>query len=212
MKVLSADLEAAILQPSYKDRKTMSEQQYNLFFNGQTLPGFAPENVQKTLQKQLKLSDTAVANLFSGHDVRLKQRVDKATAIKFQQLFKACGGKLIVKLDNNEGSTPAVAERAMPKPSANTATQPASTWDLAAPGALLVDPKPAPAAPELDLGKLSLAAPGAELTQPGFEPPTPIIDTSGLHLTSNTGNIETLTDEQAPVTVDISHLSVAPVK
>ncbi|MEJ2041711.1 MAG: hypothetical protein P8X74_01550 [Reinekea sp.] len=76
----------------------MTEQQYDLFFNGQLLDGFTSETVKQGLQQRLKLNDAYLANLFSGHDVQLKQQVDKATAIRFQQAFKAAGARLIVKV------------------------------------------------------------------------------------------------------------------
>ncbi len=215
----------------------MTEQQYDLFFKGQILEGFEASVVQQNLKQRLKLSDSYIANLFSGQEVRLKHQIDKPTAIKFQQAFKASGARLIVKLhapeptpepsptakpvqqDTGKGSTFGVAE---PDTDENAdalvehhqpdlkAPQGVPTWEVAAPGAELTKPKQEEeASASFDLDSLSLAEPGSQLSSPVFEPPEPFVPLANLSLADNEGDLPTEKQDITPITVDISHITLS---
>ncbi|MDX1341134.1 MAG: hypothetical protein R3227_02230 [Reinekea sp.] len=228
----------------------MAEQQYDLLFSGQCLEGHYVDFVKADLQTLFKASQDYIDGLFSGQEQIIKRKVDKATAIKFQQAFKKAGAKLTVKIHNPSAqpTTPIVKAAAAPdtKSVPNRPVQPQAptgipaqlgtttavapgenaddliehhqpdikapatvpSWDVSAPGAVLGGETPFVPA-NIDTSDLSVAAPGADLIiHSGFEEPTPVINTDAISLADPGATIDTLDDHQAPVRVDISHLSL----
>lgn len=94
----------------------MAEQHYDLFFKGQILEGQHIDFVKADIQTLFKAKTDYVEKLFSGQEQVIKRKVDKATAIKFQQAFKKAGAKLIVKAHAAQSATaPAPASEPAPQ-------------------------------------------------------------------------------------------------
>jgi hypothetical protein len=103
----------------------MAEQQYDLFYSGQLLDGHFLDFVKADLQKLIKADEAYVDRLFSGTEQPVKKKVDKPTAIKFQQAFKKVGAKLIVRAHNPNYVAPAASQASEPKKApANSNAQP----------------------------------------------------------------------------------------
>ena len=88
----------------------MADLYYDLFFNGQLLEGYFLDFVKADIQNLFKADDAYIDKLFSGQEQAIKLKVDKPTAIKFQQAFKKSGAKLIVKA-HNPSAKPATVNR-----------------------------------------------------------------------------------------------------
>ena len=96
----------------------MPEQLFDIYFRGEALDGFAPQQVQQNVAKLFKASPEKVQQLFSGKVVALKKSLDKATALKFQTVLKNAGAKIYIKqaetaaLQTNQAASPAQARSA----------------------------------------------------------------------------------------------------
>ena len=72
------------------------DERYRLIYRGEILDGQHRAVVKRRLTELLKLGDAQVEKLFAGQPVVLKRDVDRATAARYQALFKKAGGRLRV--------------------------------------------------------------------------------------------------------------------
>lgn len=101
------------------------DEKYRLIFSGELLDGQHRAVVKRRLSELLKLKDGQVEKLFSGQPVVIKREVDRATAARYQALFKKAGGQLRV-----QSESPAAAASAAPMPEESTSdAQPAQTGE-----------------------------------------------------------------------------------
>lgn len=180
----------------------MTEDRYDLSFDGTLSPEADPAEARRRLMAIFKLSESGAQRLFTGRAMIVKRNVDAATAAQFQQVFATAGAVLrlsrvepVAALDSPDQTSP-------DRPSGDDVRSPVSGptigtsgLSLAPPGGLLEEP-PQYVVPVLDLSHLSLV-PGDEWTLEDCEPPpTPIPepDTSYLSL----AEIEN-TDDDEPV-------------
>ncbi len=199
----------------------MSEQQYDLFFGGQVLEGHFVDFVKADIQQLFKADDKYVDSLFSGQEQVIKRKVDKPTAIKFQQAFKKAGAKLIVKAHN-----PTIQPQVKPSQTSTPATNKAnttSTREQVSEFQLITTQKSGENADNLiekhqpDINAPSvipnwaLSAPGAQLIEPSTFQPVDI-DTSDLSVADVGANLSTQQgfEEPAPF-IDVSAISLADV-
>ena len=195
----------------------MAEPQYDLFFNAQLLDGFFEDFVKADLKTLFRTDDAYIDRLFSGQLQTVKTKVDKATAIRFQQAFKKAGAKLIVRPHNPK---PAQAEPAVK----TTRTTPAAEKPASAPSPALttttetvsgenddrlVEHHQPDIEPPAEIPNWDIAAPGATLTTPK---PTPsvAVDTQHLSLANAGANLTDPSFEPPSNIVNTEHLSVAP--
>lgn len=173
----------------------MAEQQYDLFFSGELLDGFFIDFVKADLQSLFNASTAYVDALFSGQAQVIKRKVDKATAIKYQQAFKKAGARLIVRIHSAEVAVPAppqpkaVADETPPPAPVTEAISPDKPVDhfetilTAVPGEnadnLIERHQPAIAPPE-EVPDWQLDAPGTQLIAPSqtVEPDLEVSDLS----------------------------------
>lgn len=146
------------------------DERYRLIFRGELLDGQHRAVVKRRLTELLKLDDAQVDKLFAGNPVVLKRDVDRATAARYQALFKKAGGRLRVSAE--AGGEPASAPGNADQPPAPSAARAAavqapefevqSTWF----------PPPAEPRAEIEAPDFSIAAVGSDLTDgPGEAPP-----------------------------------------
>jgi hypothetical protein len=146
------------------------DERFRLVFRGEILEGQHRAVVKRRLTDLLKLSEAQLDKLFSGNPVTIKRDADRATAVRYQTLFKEAGGRLRVLAaaqasENSRGVAAASGSSAATAPEASGKTAPA---DAAGEGSLTVvtayfppsaEPRPEIVAPDFDV-----AAVGADLT------------------------------------------------
>ncbi len=158
----------------------MSEDRFDLSFDGTLTPGADPAEVRQRLMAAFKLDEGSVERLFRGHTVIVKRRVDAATARQFQQVFARAGA--MVNLAPAGPEHPRETRSAdADAPSRFETPSDSARLTLAPPGALLEEPSER-VAPSLDLSHLSVV-PGDDWTLEDCGPlPTPIPEPDISHL------------------------------
>ena len=98
----------------------MSEELYNLEFDGKIIPGWELDEVKSKMADLLKADEEKIALLFSGRRFYLKKNVDHPTAIKINNTLKDAGADCI--MTPIPGSAPAapppLPSQAQPNPAA----------------------------------------------------------------------------------------------
>jgi len=74
----------------------MSEELYNLEFEGKIIPGWEIDEVKANLAGLLKANEEKIARLFSGRRFFIKKNVDHPTAIKINNALKDAGADCIM--------------------------------------------------------------------------------------------------------------------
>ena len=74
----------------------MAEQEFELVFDGEILPGVEAPAVKKRLAALFKIDVAKTARLFSGAAHTVKKSVDAATAERYRQAFEKAGAVLRV--------------------------------------------------------------------------------------------------------------------
>lgn len=165
----------------------MNEERYDLVFSGELVPGFELPQVKKNLQQLFRLDEAKVNALFSGKAIPLKKGVDADAANKYRVAMKKAGARVDLILVSEASSAAPVKPQSSqqppspPQPANSTAKETGLTTVL---GAQPLPPKTT--RPEIEAPDFGLSAPGAELLRPNERV------------------------EAEPVSVDISHLSIAP--
>lgn len=182
---------------------------YEIVFSGQLVTGAQLERVQANLGKLFQADAQRLELLFSGRRLVLKNNLDKAAAEKYRSTLERAGALVEVvdmQLPMEEVElAPPPDERGYlpiaPAPGSKPAARPgrlqvkprdvymAAFVDVDAPdlviaeiGADMQDPKPAVAAPRLDLSQLSMAPVGSDLGQAKKPAAAPPPDTSHIKL------------------------------
>ncbi len=156
----------------------MADIKFRVLFSGKLKPGIDPATAQARIQERFKLSDAAIAQLFSGKTVVVKKNLDPDKAKRYQQAFLQAG--LIVQLVKQQ---PAPSPTKLP--SSSVASQPEeSGLKLAPVDSGPLEPEPDRTPPKVDISYLSLVE-GEDWTLEDCDrPPEPIPtpDTSHLSL------------------------------
>lgn len=69
----------------------MEKTSYNIIFRGEIAEGQDIEEVKKNLAALFKVTDEKIEQLFSGRPVRIKKKVDHATANKYKEAMEKAG-------------------------------------------------------------------------------------------------------------------------
>ena len=144
----------------------MTEDRYDLSFDGTLSPEADPDEVRRRLMAIFKLSESGAQRLFTGRAMIVKRNVDAATAAQFQQVFATAGAVLrLSRVESADGRDQPGADQ----PSGDDVRAPVSGraidtsgLSLAPPGGRLEEP-PEYVIPVLDLSHLSLV-PGEPLS------------------------------------------------
>ena len=145
----------------------MSER-YRLVFRGEVLEGQQKADVKERLGATLKVDGARLDAMFTGKAVVIRKDADTDTAARFQIAFKRAGARLRVLPVVTESDEPgaASAAEAVRPPTEPAAGDASSGLRLAPVGALMIEPRPEPPPPTVDLSHLTLAAAGERLSAP----------------------------------------------
>ena len=204
----------------------MAEQQYDLFFSGQLLDGHFTDFVKADIKQLFKADDAYVNALFSGKEQVIKAKVDKATAIKYQQAFKKAGAKLIVKAHSAQvtqqtahqasnkmtPTSPSVSKPVAPKPTVTASTGPLSLTTQPSQGensADLIENHQADIHAPSAVPNWDVSAPGVQLVEATvFQPAN--IDTSDITVADVGANLIAQQGFEEPTPfIDTSSISLA---
>ena len=97
------------------DNNDGSESTYDLLFRGELLADADLTTAQTTLAALLKLDDVRLQQLFSGANVMIRRAADRATAARFQSLFRQAGARLRV-MPVAPTASATTADHAAPQP------------------------------------------------------------------------------------------------
>ncbi|MGQ9660365.1 MAG: hypothetical protein ACUVT0_09860 [Thermochromatium sp.] len=183
----------------------MSQDRFDILFDGTLQPGADPHLVRKRLMSAFKLDAAGIERLFVGKTVAVKRGVDLSTAARYQRVFEAAGAMVTLRaLATEDGPAshppqPSVvdesaaaavsaphAQRPEPPPADHTGFDSATaTASLSAEGGFeFLERPPSDKMPDLDLSHLSLVShPDWSLADCDRPPaPTHIPDISHLRL------------------------------
>lgn len=207
----------------------MSSVIYAIVFSGGIVDGFQKISVKAHLAQLLKADADKMAMLFSGKQIVLKRTPDKQQALKYGTALKKVGADVKIKALKVEQATPASTPEAAAPEAATT-----GGLTLAPNTGNLVEPRPAPPAPEIDTSGIELAADdgsplvaptpleeiefdlseyslgeqdGSPLTEPAA--PAPKLDAPDFGLDEPGAVLQTQKEEAEPVSPDISSLTLA---
>lgn len=190
----------------------MSNENFEVIFAGQLVPGAQPEQVKAKVAAIFKTDVAKIAHLFSGSPVVIKKGIDQSMAQKYQAAMQAAGAIVEIR-DASPAAAPVAARPAAAAP-APAATKPAPakkdvsshhappapqtaplkvSGDKIAPiqasiapvGSDLSQAKQAVTAHIPDISGLSVAPAGTVLSSQKKEVPPPPPDTSGLSIVKN---------------------------
>lgn len=71
--------------------------QYDVIFEGKTLPGKDIKSVKRSLMSALKTDTKNIERIFSGKPVFIRKNVDADTAKKFERIFESAGALCTLK-------------------------------------------------------------------------------------------------------------------
>lgn len=176
---------------------------YAIVFSGQVVEGFQPISVKAHMAKMLKADADKMKVLFSGKPVVLKRTPDKELAIKYGSALKKVGADVKVKAIKQEApaTPPKTGADATPAgvPAAPTAADTGELTLAPANTGVLVEPKPAPPPPQIDLSGIQLAANDDSPLAPPREQPSLDIDLSEYSIGEMDGSpLVEPSGEQAP--------------
>lgn len=96
-----------------------SEEHYKVIFQGNLLRGFSPEDVRKTIEQRMKLSEEQLIRFFSGRTITLKKGLTNEEAKKFTQTMNLIGLKVVILPEDEDNL---IVEATTPVITANTET------------------------------------------------------------------------------------------
>lgn len=96
---------------------------FEIAFAGQIVLGAELEQAKQGVQRLFNANEQLMEQLFSGRRVVIKQKVDQATALKYQKAFAAAGAILEVQKIESDSAEPAATPAATPAPSASSGAE-----------------------------------------------------------------------------------------
>lgn len=184
----------------------MSDAGYDLVFRGECLPGTAIDAARAALTAALRLDATREAQLWSGATVYIRRAADRATAARFQQVFKDAGARLrVVPLVDAEAASPEPPESPT-VPASRPAAPPPRKMTLAerlgAVGAAAQD-TPSVAASAAAVEPPQTLPPSSPPVRAPTVPAAPAGEGSSGESAKATANIGSATFELAPLGADL---------
>ena len=165
---------------------------YEIVFSGDLVSDVSHEQVKANLARLFQASEEQVERLLSGRRLVLKDNLDAVSAEKYRVALERAGVMVRVEamspgVETIELSAPAPARRAHVEPRdlymAAFSEVDAPDYAIAEVGVELQPPKPAVAAPRLDLSQMSMAPVGSDLGQLSETLHVLVPDVSHLKLT-----------------------------
>lgn len=190
----------------------MSNENFEVIFAGQIVPGAEPEQVKSRVAAIFKTDVAKIAHLFSGNPVVIKKGIDQQMAQKYQAAMKSAGAICEVR-DSSGSPATAPAPAAVPrpvaeKPAAAPAPKPArKIVSSNAPPAPQTAPLSITADKIADM-KVGIAPVGSDLNQARQKVSVDIPDISGLSIAPAGSLLTTQKKVTPPPPPDTSGLSI----
>ncbi|RLQ21589.1 hypothetical protein DWB85_11240 [Seongchinamella sediminis] len=183
---------------------------YNIYYAGEILAGYGPDQVRSSLGALFKAGDATLDKLFSGTPQLVKRECDRATALKYKQAMEKVGARPVIKT-----ASPAAAaepEAAKPQTAAERIAALAAAPDVGTAPAPGPQPTAVPAEAGTDSSGLNLSPAGTEVLRPGERPQVVVaeIDTSALDIDPPADRLAGAAPPPPPAP-DTSHLSMGEV-
>ncbi|MCK9465692.1 MAG: hypothetical protein M0Q29_07370 [Thiopseudomonas sp.] len=96
---------------------------FEIAFAGQIVLGAELEQAKQGVQRLFNANEQLMEQFFSGRRVVIKQKVDQATALKYQKAFAAAGAILEVQKIESDSVAPVATPAATPAPSASSGAE-----------------------------------------------------------------------------------------
>lgn len=156
------------------------DQSFDVFFEGECLPGHDPAVVRQAVGALFKADDSTLERLFSGARQPIKRGCDKATALNYQRAMSKVGAKPVILRRRDEQAAAGLPEdQASGKSAPSRDSGNEDQLTLAPPGADVLAESERRSVPPLDINTDHLAAEpiGDRLAPPAPEvPPLPVPD------------------------------------
>ena len=192
----------------------MSEERFEIAFNGQIAEGADLESVKQKIGQIFKADENRLAQMFSGRRVIIKREADMATVDKYRGAFEKAGAICEVKSLNSGSDVSALStpteHTAHGDVSANSGASYVSRYPEsdAIPQALLTDPLGIQGDSIQDLG-VDIAPVGSPMQHEIKEIPEPKIDTSGMDMAPVGSDLSNDQKDVPPPPPDTSGLTLA---
>ena len=118
----------------------MGERTFDIVFDGSIINGADPLDVKGKVSKLFKLDATSADRLFSGSPIKIKQNVDRKTAMQYQSAMNQAGARvqLVIHRSSEQSAPPGNHSATVNKEHETTK---GSEWTLAEVGSQLGSPK-----------------------------------------------------------------------
>lgn len=176
---------------------------FEIAFSGQTVLGAELELAKHGVQRLFNANEQLMGQLFSGRRVVIKQKVDQATALKYQKAFTAVGAILEVQKIASASVEPAAT--ADPTPSPSPAANPSINKSLD----VVPRDEYMAAFSHVQAPDFGIAPVGSDLTDSSEPLPIPEIDISSISLAPVGSDMGHQAKQQDVVVPDVSHLKLA---
>lgn len=192
----------------------MNQDQYDLVFSGQLVPGCELAQVKNNVQALFRIDEGKVQILFSGKAITLKKSLALDVATKYRVAMKKAGARvdLVLCKEQKPAATPAPTQSPAQVAAKAKAAATSSGFSTVLGAQPMVADEPRP---EIEAPDFGVAAVGGDLLQSGEKAVVEAVevDISQLSVAPQAGN---LVDESElfhldPVDVIIPDLGVAPV-
>ena len=203
---------------------------FELIFEGQIVEGQSVPAVQANMAQLFKASEAQIGKMFAGSRVVLKNKLDKATALKYQAVLKKNGAIVKIALMGAEAGAPSpVAATVTTREASSVSAAPtASPASFSSSSSVSSTPASAPQAQSLSsTGRLPVAgdkvetilagkqldiAPVGIRLGPEVKEVVPHFDhLDEISIAPAGADLVTPNDLPPPPAPDVSHLSIAPV-
>ncbi len=185
------------------------DQQYNVYFAGELLPGKNPMEVRANLRDLFKADDSTLDKLFAGKPQLIKRACPKTTALKYKLALENAGAKpLIKRLSQDAEPVAPVPARPEPRAAAKTASSTAGMTMAERIAALTADDSLSerfssrpPAAevteePDEDYHSAAHSSDAHSIAEPeevSYPPPSPATTVSASAAAAETDDLESFT-------------------
>ncbi|WP_438984042.1 hypothetical protein [Aequoribacter sp.] len=155
--------------------------EFDVYFDGQCLPGFEQQEVRENLQELFKANNAILDLLFSGKEQKVKGGLNEAGAKRYASALRKAGAKPLVRKR-------AIAQSSRTSSDPRTFQRPTNSgvFDLSPPGSLILRPEERPkvAAIRVNTEHLNALEPGVYNAPP--EPQTgEVPNTNHLRISNN---------------------------
>lgn len=191
----------------------MSQEQYDLVFSGQLVPGFDLAQVKQNMAALFRIDETKVQVLFSGKPITLKKSLALEVATKYRVAMKKAGARADLVLCKEE------VQKSQPEKAANSSASSGTHSSEKEAGGFQTSLGAQPVTPstprvKIETPDFGVAAMGGHLLNPEERSVVKavVVDTSQLSVAPQSGNLVDESELAHPEILDITipDLDIAP--